>query len=76
MLAREAQAAKKHLLKLRADTKKAIDAAKREVAQAVEAAKSAFFQFACSAIEQRRWKTARKRSPSGNISRSTQGPEA
>jgi hypothetical protein len=34
-LAREAQAAKKRLLKLRADTKKAIEAAKREVAQAL-----------------------------------------
>jgi hypothetical protein len=41
VLAREAQAAKKRLLKLRADTKKAIEAAKREVAHAVEAARSA-----------------------------------
>ncbi len=41
VLGREAQAAKKRLLKLRADTKKAIEAAKREVAQAVEAAKAA-----------------------------------
>ncbi len=41
VLAREAQAAKKRLLKLRADTKKAIEAAKREVVKATEAAKSA-----------------------------------
>lgn len=41
VLAREAQAAKKRLLKLRADTKKAIEAAKREVAQATEAARFA-----------------------------------
>lgn len=41
VLAREAQAAKKRLLKLRADTKKAIEAAKREVAKAAEAAKAA-----------------------------------
>jgi hypothetical protein len=40
-LAREAQAARKCLLKLRADTKKAIEAAKREIAQAVEAEKAA-----------------------------------
>lgn len=41
VLAREAQAAKKRLLKLRADTKKAIEAAKREVAKAAEAARAA-----------------------------------
>ncbi|SPA38453.1 protein of unknown function [Cupriavidus taiwanensis] len=35
------QAAKKRLLKLRADTKKPIESAKREVAKAIEAAKAA-----------------------------------